>query len=115
MNVKIKSIDIVDDDYKLMKKIVESILDKKERTNSTEFYFSVEIETDDEDLLFFVDGFISYDEEEENGQYDTVFQHVNIENIVANYNGQDVDFEIIAKGKIQDIEQYIKKQININC
>lgn len=113
MNVKIKSIDIVDDDNELMKKIVESILDKKGRTNRTEFYFNVEIETDDEDLLFFVDGFISYDAEEDHGQYETVFQSVNIESVVANYDGQDVDFEIIAEGKIQDIEQYIKKQINI--
>lgn len=115
MNVKIKSIDIEDDDYKLMKKIVDSILDKKERTKGSEFYFNVELETDDEDLLFFIDGFISYTEEEDKGQYDAIYQYVKIESIVANYNGQDVDFEIISKGKIQDVEKYIKKQININC
>ena len=117
MNIKIRSIDIEDENNKLMDSIFNAIIDRMQFTSEKEFDFDVEVITDDENLVFFVTGNLSHDgyKESETGQYVTTFQYVSSLEIVANYYNQDVDFEIIEKGKIQDVEKYIKKQININC
>lgn len=117
MNIKIKSIDIQDEDNKLMDSIVNAIIERIQLNSEKEFDFDVEVTTDDENLVFFVTGNLAYNgyKESETGQYVTTFQYVSSLEIVANYYNQDVDFEIIEKWKIQDVEKYIKKQININC
>lgn len=117
MNIKLKSIDIEDENNKIMDSIVNSIIERIQFTSEKEFSFDVEVPTEDENLVFFVTGVLAYDsyKEDETGQVVVTYQEISFYDIVANYYNQDVDFEIIEKGRIQNVEKYIESKININC
>ena len=112
MQVKLKSIDIIDAGNKFLELIVSRIKDEIDQSPLV-FGFDIEFETEDKELLLYLSGNIyahGFYEEETNS---FVVKSRSLENFEINaiYEGVDVNFEVINDGKIQDVENYIINRI----
>lgn len=109
IEVKLKTIDIIDTNHSISKMIAEKIegvegLGRKK--------FDLEIETEDEDLFFYATGSILR-EGHKSEPNDFTIDNVSLDlELTCNYEGYDVDFNIINDGKIEDTENYIVNLIN---
>src|SRR5574344_1301133 len=112
MQVKLKSIDIIDSGNKFLELIVTRIKDEID-TSPLVFEFDIEFETEDSELFLYLTGAVytnGFYEEETNS---FVVRSRSLENLEINaiYEGVDVNFEIVNDGKIQDVENYIINRI----
>lgn len=112
MQVKLKSIDIIDSENKFLESIVSIIKDEIDQSPLV-FGFDIEFETEDKELFLYLTGTVythGFYEEETNS---FVVKSRSLENLEINaiYEGVDVNFEIINDGKIQDVENYIINRI----
>lgn len=112
MQVKLKSIDIIDSENKFLESIVARIKDEID-TSPLVFGFDIEFETENKELFLYLTGTVythGFYEEETNS---FVVKSRSLENFEINaiYEGVDVNFEIINDGKIQDVENYIINRI----
>ena len=112
MQVKLKSIDIIDSDNKFLELIVSRIKDEIDQSPLV-FGFDIEFETEDKELLLYLSGNIyahGFYEEETNS---FVVKSRSLEDFEINaiYEGVDVNFEVINDGRIQDVENYIINRI----
>lgn len=109
IEVKLKTIDIIDRNHSISKMIAEKIegvegLGRKK--------FDLEIETEVEDLFFYATGSILREGHKSEPNAFTIDSvSVDLE-LTCNYEGYDVDFNIINNGKIEDTENYIVNLIN---
>ena len=112
MQVKLKSIDIIDAGNKFLELIVSRIKDEID-TNPLVFGFDIEFETEDKELFLYLTGTVythGFYEEETNS---FVVKSRSLEDFEINaiYEGVDVNFEVINDGRIQDVENYIINRI----
>lgn len=112
MQVKLKSIDIIDSENKFLESIVSIIKDEIDQSPLV-FGFDIEFETEDKELFLYLTGTVythGFYEEETNS---FVVRSRSLEDFEINaiYEGVDVNFEIINDGKIQDVENYIINRI----
>ena len=112
MQVKLKSIDIIDAGNKFLELIVSRIKDEIDQSPLV-FGFDIEFETEDKELLLYLSGNIyahGFYEEETNS---FVVKSRSLENFEINAidEGVDVNFEVINDGRIQDVENYIINRI----
>ena len=109
IEVKLKNIDIIDTNHSISKMIAEKIegvegLGRKK--------FDLEIETEEEDLFFYATGSLLR-EGHKSEPNDFTIDNVSLDlELTCNYEGYDVDFNIINDGKIEDTENYIVNLIN---
>jgi hypothetical protein len=112
MQVKLKSIDIIDSENKFLELIITRIKDEID-TNPLVFGFDIEFETEDKELFLYLTGTVythGFYEEETNS---FVVKSRSLEDFEINaiYEGVDVNFEVINDGRIQDVENYIINRI----
>lgn len=109
IEVKLKTIDIIDTNHSISKMIAEKVesvegLGRKK--------FNIEIETEVEDLFFYATGSILREgHKSEPNAFTLDYVSLDLE-LTCNYEGYDVDFNIINDGKIEDTENYIVNLIN---
>ena len=109
IEVKLKTIDIIDTNHSISKMIAEKIEGVEGLGRNK---FDLEIETEVEDLFFYATGSI-FREGHKSEPNDFTIDNVSLDlELTCNYEGYDVDFNIINNGKIEDTENYIVNLIN---